>query len=477
MVLNQKYKIHHFHLKWQLYFVVLLSATLPLQAQQKTNTSPNIVFILADDLGYGDVGAYGQKLIKTPNIDALAKSGMKFTNFYAGSTVCAPSRATLMTGQHTGHTYIRGNGELSLRAQDTILPQLLKHKGYVNGMVGKWGLGLESTTGAPENKGWDFFTGHLHHVEGHYQQSDSVWKIINGESTKVAVPKGTYLNELFTSEAVKFIEYNKKVPFFLYVSFTLPHAELVVPQKYVKLYQKEDRSSVFNNETLHPTGRHYGAQPQPKAAYAAMVTQMDDYIGRILQQLKTQGLENNTIVIFTSDNGTHAEGGRTRKDAFETFQSSGPLKGIKRDLYEGGIRIPFIVKWPAKVKAAATSNMAAAFWDVLPTLAAAAGLQQMKSNGISFLPTLLQQPQNMQHKYLYWEFYEGGFKQAIRQGDWKAIRFYKGTKPDRTELYNLKYDIGEMTNLASNQPSKVTELEALMDKAHTPSQSTLFQIK
>ncbi|MGV3656634.1 MAG: sulfatase-like hydrolase/transferase, partial [Chitinophagaceae bacterium] len=398
-------------------------------------------------------------------------------DFYAGSTVCAPSRAALMTGQHTGRTYIRGNGELPLRTQDTILPQRLKQAGYVNGMVGKWGLGLQGTEGAPEKKGWDFFTGHLHHVEGHYQQGDSIWKIVNGLSTKVAVPKGTYLNEWFTDDALKFIEHNKNQPFFLYVSYTLPHAELVVPQQYVKMYQNENGSSIFENEVPHPSGRHYGAQPQPKAAYAAMVSQMDDYIGRILQQLKKNGLEKNTIVIFTSDNGTHAEGGRTKQDAAQPFGSSGPLKGIKRDLYEGGIRVPFIVQWPAAIKPNTTSGFVGAFWDLLPTFTDIAQMPLKSEDGISFLPAMLRQPQQAQHEYLYWEFYEGGFKQAVRQGSWKAIRFYKGTQPVRTELYNLERDIAEEKDLAMQYPSKIKELEALMDKARTPSESPQFQIR
>lgn len=460
-----------------LLMVVTLLVMLPVQAQKKADNPPNIVFILADDLGYGDVGAYGQRYIKTPNIDAMAKRGMKFTDFYAGSTVCAPSRAALMTGQHTGRTFIRGNGEVPLRAQDTILPQRLKQVGYVNGMVGKWGLGQKGTTGEPEKKGWDFFTGHLHHVEGHYQQSDSIWKLVNGVSQKVAVPKGTYLNELFTTDAISFIQQNKNKPFFLYVSYTLPHAELVVPPQYMQAYQQGDGSSLFAPEKEHPSGQHYGPQPQPKAAYAAMITSMDDYIGRILTALKQNGIDQNTIVIFTSDNGTHAEGGRTREHAFQTFQSSGPLKGIKRDLYEGGIRIPFIVQWPARIKQNTVSSFAGAFWDVLPTLSSAAGIREAQGDGISFLPTLLQQPRQPEHECLYWEFYERGFKQAVRQGDWKAIRFYKEGQPDRTELYNLKEDIGEKNNLAAANPQKVAAMEALMDRARTPSESPLFQIK
>ncbi|HUC79578.1 MAG TPA: arylsulfatase [Flavisolibacter sp.] len=450
---------------------------IALKAQTKKESLPNIIFILADDLGYGDIGPYGQQKIKTPHLDQLAKEGMRFTDFYAGSTVCAPSRASLMTGQHTGRTYIRGNGELPLRQQDSVLPQYLKQKGYVNGMVGKWGLGLENTTGVPEKKGWDFFVGHLHHVEGHYQQSDSVWKMNKGESKKLPVPKGTFLNELFTTAAIDFIQQNKKKPFFLYVSYTLPHAELVVPNKYLQQYQDDAGNSLFAPEKAQPAGQHYGVQPHPKAAYAAMVTSMDDYIGNILQQLKKLGLEKNTIVVFASDNGTHVEGGRRMQDAAEFFNSSGPLRGIKRDLYEGGIRIPFIVKWPGRVPADSTSNFIGAFWDVLPTFAAISKAKVSNTDGLSFLPALKGQAQTAQHEFLYWEFYENGFKQALRKGEWKAIRFYKNGKRDRTELYNLNEDLGEKIDLSKTYTDKVTELEALMDKAHRPSESKLFQIK
>jgi arylsulfatase A-like enzyme len=459
------------------FFFIAFLFCLVLQAQTKKERLPNIIVILADDLGYGDIGPYGQQKIKTPNLDRLAKEGMRFTDFYAGSTVCAPSRASLMTGQHTGRTNIRGNGELPLRPQDSILPQVLKQKGYVNGMVGKWGLGLQNTAGAPEKKGWDFFVGHLHHVEGHYQQSDSVWKIIGGESKKVQVPKGTYLNELFTTSAIDFIKQNQNRPFFLYVSYTLPHAELVVPEKYLKQYQDADGNSLFAPEKAHPAGQHYGPQLQPKAAYAAMVTSMDDYIGKLLQQLKKNGLDKNTIVVFASDNGTHIEGGRRMQDATEIFRSSGPLKGIKRDLYEGGIRIPFLVKWPGHVPANSTSQYTGAFWDLLPTVAAIAGAKVSHTDGISFLPALKRKSQQDQHEFLYWEFYEQGFKQAIRKGEWKAIRFYKDARPLRTELYNLANDIGETTDLSQAHPEKVNELEALMEAAHKPSESKLFQIK
>lgn len=442
-------------------------------AQQK----PNIIFILADDLGYADVGCYGSTVIKTPNIDRLAKSGMRFTNFYAGSTVCAPSRASLMTGQHIGHTTIRGNGEVPLTETDTILPQVLQQVGYTNGMVGKWGLGLEGTSGAPERKGWNFFSGLLHHVEGHYQHPDSAWQLVNGKSKKIKIPAYKYSNEWFKDEALRFIENNQQQPFFLYVSFTLPHAELVMPEKFLTPYLNTDGSSKFANEKPQKNGLHYGPQPYPKAAYAAMVTQMDSYVGEIMQQINKLKLDQNTIIIFASDNGTHAEGGRTKDDAINVFKSSGKFRGIKRDLYEGGIRVPFIVNWKGKLKAGTNNHFIGAFWDMLPTLSAIAGTNNnLPVDGISFLPSLLNKPQQ-KHEHLYWEFYEDGFKQAVRKDNWKAIRFYRAKNIDRTELYDLKKDIGETKNIAVQYPAIVKQMETIMDNQHEKSLHPLFQIK
>ncbi|OKL40096.1 arylsulfatase [Pontibacter flavimaris] len=442
-----------------------------------TAAKPNIVFILADDLGYGDIGPYGQTKIKTPNLDKMAEQGRRYTQFYAGSTVCAPSRAALMTGQHTGHGYIRGNGEVPMRATDIALPKLLKESGYTTGMVGKWGLGLEGTTGVPEQQGWDFFTGHLHHLEGHKQQADSLWRLADGTSTKVPVPQGSFVNDIFTEDALAFIEEQKSNPFFLYVSYTLPHAELKVQDKYMQPYLTADGGSIFAPEVAQKPGQWYGPQPYPKAAYAAMVTAMDDYVGQIMQKLKEQGLAENTLVIFTSDNGTHIEGGRTLADAMEAHKSSGPLRGVKRDLYEGGIRVPFIAYWEGKIKPG-TSDYIGAFWDLLPTFTQLAGSASPESiDGISIVPDLLGKKEQPQHQALYWEFGEGGFKQAVRQGDWKAIRFYKNGQPERTELYNLSTDIGEQNNLAAANPEKVKELEQLMEQMRTPAENPLFQIK
>ena len=422
---------------------------------------PNIVFILADDLGYGDLGVYGQRHIHTPNLDSLALGGMRFTNFYSGSTVCAPSRASIMTGQHTGHLRIRGNGEFPLREEDRIIPEYLRQRGYVNGMVGKWGLGLQGTTGLPELKGWDYFAGHLHHIEGHQQLIDSVWEMRNGTSVKTGLPDGSFANEYFTSRALEFIRQNTHRPFFLYVSYTLPHAGLVAPQQYMDRYLDSNDQSVFPDESAWTQSWYY-KQEFPKAAYAAMVTEMDDYVGKIMQTLKDQGLDENTLVLFASDNGTHIEGGRTRQDV-EMFQSSGPLRGTKRDLYEGGIRVPFIARWPGKVPFGTVNHTPGAFWDLLATFTDAAGMQAPGQDGISLLPALLQQPEGGSRRAFYWEFNEGGFKQAIRYGNWKAIRFYDGARPSRTELYNLDYDQAEQENLAGKYPSLVRVLEAMMD--------------
>ncbi len=438
---------------------------------------PNIVFILADDMGYGDLGCYGQQLIKTPNINKLAKEGKRFTDFYAGSTVCAPSRASLMTGQHTGHVSVRGNGEVPLSVTDSVIPQMLKQKGYTNGMVGKWGLGLAGSTGAPENKGWDFFSGHLHHVEGHYQRPDSAWQTVDGRSTKIKIPPGMYANDWFNQSALSFIRQNQHQPFFLYVSYTLPHAELVVPQQYLQRYLTKKGSSKFAPETAQHAGQHYGPQPFPKVAYAAMVSQVDDYVGQIMQLLKKLKLDKNTLVILASDNGTHTEGGRRLKDVTEFFQSSGPLRGTKRDLYEGGIRVPFIARWNGTIKANTSTDYTGSFWDLLPTFSNITNTHAPANDGTSLLPVLLSEAPLHNNRPLYWEFYENGFKQAVRKGHWKAIRFYKETIPVRTELYDLKKDIAEKNDLATQFPLIVKEMELVMDASHVTSRNPLFQIK
>ncbi|SKB70767.1 Arylsulfatase A [Salegentibacter holothuriorum] len=444
----------------------------------KEDKKPNIVFIMADDLGIGDLGVYGQDVFKTPNIDQLATEGMKFENFYAGSTVCAPSRAALLTGQHTGSTQVRGNGEFPLDPDKKIIPEILKEQGYTTGMYGKWGLGLKGSTGSPEKRGWDEFLGHLHHVDAHFQRPDSLDVIQNGKLVREKTPENSYANELFTDAAVDFIEErDAKEPFFLYLSFTIPHAELVVPDNFIQKHLTEDGNSKYEPEEAWPEGRHYAGQKYPKAAYAALVESIDAYVGRVMEVLKEKGYDENTMVVFTSDNGTHLEGGRRQADV-DFFKSSGEHRGVKRDLYEGGIKEPFIVRWPAVVEAGTTSDFKGAFWDVYPTFSEIAGVSINKEaiDGISFLPTLKNSGEQKQHDYLYWEFHEFGGKQALLKGDWKVIRLNVNENPQApVELYNIAQDPAESKNLAESNPEKAKELQTLMDSVRTP--NTNFNFK
>jgi arylsulfatase A-like enzyme len=428
----------------------------PLFAQTAVR-KPNIILIIADDLGYGDVGAYGQKMIKTPNIDRMAAEGTKFTQFYAGSTVCAPSRCALMTGLTTGHCVIRGNAKVDLRPTDVTIPEVMKTAGYTNGMVGKWGLGAEGTTGAPTNQGLDFFYGFIDQTMAHNSwpsflvRNDQRVKLNNVVPNEgrygqgVASEKNDFAPALMQAEALKFIEANKDRPFFLNISNTLPHA---------------------NNEARITEVPDYGIYkemdwPESQKAYAAAVTLLDAYVGQVMDKIKSLGLENDTLILFTSDNGTHQEGANNAT----FFNSSGPLRGMKRDMYEGGIRVPLIARWPGKVAAGKTDETVWAMWDFLPTFAELAGAAvTAPTDGISFAPTLLGQTQARQHEYLYWEFHEGGFSQAIRAGDWKIIRSRSGT-----ELYNLKEDLGETRNIAEQNQQVVERLSRLLTSSRTDS--------
>lgn len=445
--------------------------TSPVPSQR--TKQPNIIFILADDLGYGDLGCYGQRHIKTPNLDRMAAEGMRFTDFYTGSTVCAPSRAVLMTGQHTGHTYIRGNGEIPLREQDEILPQWLKKAGYTTALFGKWGLGNVRQSGSPEKKGWDTFYGLTHHVAAHYQQPDTLWQIQQKTLVPVANTKKEYANELFTQQALGYLEKAGERPFFMYLALTIPHAELRLPRPQLTPYLTADGSSIFAPEKPWADGQHYGGQPTPKAAYAGLVTAVDQYVGLLMQKLEERGLAENTVVFFASDNGTHAEGGRTLADvAF--FNSSGPLRGIKRDLYDGGIRTPFLARWKGKIPAGKVSSHIGAFWDIAPTALELAGSKPTApTDGISFVPTLLAKKNQKQHPYLYWEFYERGFDQAIRKEQWKAIRTSRNQ--NKMELYDVRKEPAEQTDLADQYPEVAREMVRLMDT--TPTKSPIFPLK
>jgi arylsulfatase A-like enzyme len=424
---------------------------------------PNILFILADDLGYGDLGCYGQKQIQTPVIDRLAAEGIRFTQCYAGSTVCAPSRCCLMTGLHTGHARIRGNAAVPLEPDDVTVAEILRQAGYATGVVGKWGLGEPGTTGIPSRKGFGEFFGYLNQRHAHNSYPEFLWKNEqkyplegNVEKNGVSSRRAQFSNDLFTREALSFIDRHSKGPFFLYLAYTVPHAN-------------NERGAAEGNGIEVPSDAPYSDRPWPAAQknYAAMITRMDADIGRIMKRLRDLGIDDHTIVFFSSDNGPHKEGGADPT----FFRSAGPLRGIKRDLYEGGIRVPMIVRWPGRVKAGAVSDQVWAFWDFLPTAAELAGLPAPpKIDGISIAPTLLGEkaagrPQR-DHEFLYWEFHEGGFRQAVRMGNWKAVRLAPN-KP--LELYDLKSDIGEGHNVAGEHPDVVAKMEARLKEARTPS--------
>ncbi|MDO4781909.1 MAG: arylsulfatase [Capnocytophaga felis] len=446
----------------------LFSGVLLAQKEQK----PNIIFILADDMGYGDIEPYGQKIVKTPHLSKLANEGMTFTDFYAGSTVCAPSRASLLTGQHTGRTKVRGNGEFPLDENKKIFPELLKEAGYQNAIFGKWGMGLKDSGSTPLTRGFDAFAGFLHHMEAHRQTPDTLDCIENGKIIRKPLAKGTYANEIFITETLDFIRDNaSKNPFFIYLSLTVPHAELSVAQHYMKKQLDENKNSIHPNEKNFKGG-HYGAQKFPKAAYAAMVNGIDDYVGQISALVEKLGIERNTVIVFSSDNGTHIEGGRTLDDV-AYFQSSGIYRGTKRDLYEGGIREPFIVQWKGTVPPNTKSDFQGAFWDIYPTFAEMAGIRVDKNDpidGISFMNTLKGNKKQKKHKYLYWEFYEFGGKQAVRYKNWKAVRVnVDKDKNAPIELYDLSKDPSETNNIAGKYPKMIKKLTKFMEKSRTSS--------
>lgn len=421
---------------------------LRLKAQGK----PNIIFILADDLGYGDLGCYGQKRIKTPNLDRLAAEGMRFTQCYAGSTVCAPSRASLMTGRHTGHARIRGNERVPLKPEDVTVAETLKQLGYATGIIGKWGLGNEGTTGIPNKQGFDEWFGYLDQVHAHNYYPDHLWR--NERQwplgANAAGQKGEYSHDFFTRAALNFLKMNQKRPFFLYLAYTIPHAN-------------NELGSKTGNGMETPGDAPYSSEkwPQPEKNKAAMITRLDGDIGKILDKLKELKLDQDTVILFSSDNGPHKEGGVDPR----FFDSSGPLRGIKRDLYEGGIRVPMIARWPGRIKAGALSDQVWAFWDFLPTATELAGGKPPGNvDGISFAPTLFGQKQTNQHEFLYWEFHESGTKQAVRMGDWKAVRL----APDKPlEVYNLTSDPGEKEDVAAGHSEVVRKIEDYLANARS----------
>jgi len=440
---------------------------------------PNIIYILADDLGYGDLGCYGQEKFATPHLDQLASDGIRFTRHYSGSTVCAPSRSVLMTGLHTGHTPIRGNQEVKPEGQWPMptsaetLAERLKEAGYVTGAFGKWGLGYPGSEGDPVNQGFDRFFGyncqryaHRYYPEYLWENEEKVYLEGNDWSTMES-----YAPDLIQQKTIDFIRENRDTSFFAFVPIVIPHAELVVPDD--EIYQQY-LGKFPETPFVGRAGADYGpdmvismycSQENPHATFAAMVHRIDRYVGEIVKAVEELGLSENTIIMFTSDNGPHMEGGADPR----FFNSNGGLRGFKRDLYEGGVRVPFIVAWPGTIVPGGESDHPSAFWDLFPTLADLTGFELEETDGISFLPELLggEQPE---HKFLYWEFHERGGKQAILMDDWKAIRLNVGKDPHGPiELYNLENDPSEEHNVADAHPDLVETFARLMEEEREPS--------
>lgn len=427
---------------------------------------PNIVLVQADDLGYGDLSAYGQANFRTPALDRLAAGGIRFTQYYAGSTVCAPSRTALMTGLHTGHAWIRGNGEIPLREEDRTVAMALRDAGYRTAVIGKWGLGKPGTGGQPDKKGFEYSFGFLDHRHAHRQFTDHLYR--NGAPVATDV-EHDYVNDLFTREASTFIESPDARPFFLYLNYTVPHAELRVPEESLAPMRGKFPEQPFVNAAADArltgpddTSLGYRSQPTPKAAFAAMIVRMDRDIGSLADLIHARGLDRRTLFMFISDNGPHREGGAD--PAF--FKSAGGLRGIKRDLYEGGIRVPMIASWPGTIPPGRVNAQPWAHWDVFPTLAEIAGAKTPAGlDGISMARALAGHSQPT-HEFFYWEFHERGFQQAVRMGRWKAVRLSKAAG---LELYDLQVDPHEEHDVAAAHQDVVTTIEQYLRSARTES--------
>lgn len=454
---------------------LVVAAILVFSCVSSQAAGPNLIWIMADDLGYGDLGCYGQQVIQTPHLDRMALEGMRFTQFYAGATVCAPSRSVLMTGQHHGHTRVRGNaGAANPRAQalqssDVTVAKVLQQAGYRTALIGKWGLGDvgAAETGLPRKQGFDQFLGYLNQRHAHNHFPDFLWRNeerfslpnvvtpVGGDGAGYATRAVVFADDLFAEESLKFVAANKSQPFFLYWAMVIPHAN-------------NERTRVLKNGAQVPDFGPYAGQdwPEPDKGQAAMITRLDGYVGRMLATLRELGLDKNTLVIFTSDNGPHNESNHN----LARFEPSGPLTGIKRSLTDGGIRVPMIAWWPGRVAAGVETNHPAYFGDWMATAAELAGTKTPDScDSISFVPTLLGKPESqVRHEFLYWEFHEGGFRQAaLYQGRWKGIR--SGGPDSPITLYDQQSDIAEKTNVAAGHPEIVSKLDQYLRQARSAS--------
>lgn len=433
------------------------------------DTRPNIIYILLDDAGYGDLSCYGQQKFATPHIDRLAAEGIRFTNHYSGSTVCAPTRCCLMTGVHTGHSYVRGNrevkpeGQAAMPADIVTMPRLLRKAGYATGAFGKWGLGAPGSPSDPAEH-FDLFYGYNCQRQAHNYYPTHLWK--NRE--KVPLDGRTYTAPLIMDEALQFVRDHREQPFFAFLPLTIPHAAMHAPEEEMAPWRK--KFPQFEEKI----GRYSGPQVRnPIAGFAAMMTLMDEGVGELMSLLKELNIDEKTIVLLSSDNGPHKEGGHD--PIF--FDSNGPLKGHKRDVYEGGIRAPLIARWPGHIAAGRVSDHISAHWDMLPTFCELAQIDVPAAiDGLSMVRELTGQPHQPQHEFLYWEFYERGGKRAVRFGDWKAVqRNLQGVQQqDGIELYNLASDIGEEQDIAAEHPAEVQRAAAMFLEAHQPSEFWSF---
>lgn len=471
------------------FFALFFLVPLIAKAQEQ-KIKPNIIYIYADDLGYGELGSYGQTKIKTPNLDRMAKEGMRFTQHYSGAPVCAPSRSILMTGKHAGHSYIRGNyelggfadslegGQMPLHEGAYTIAKMLKEKGYQTGLVGKWGMGVTGTTGSPLNHGFDYYYGVLDQKQAHNFYPTHLWENDKWDALNNPVfsvhgkidPKTAtdadfekfrgkdYAPAKFTQKALSFIESNKKQAFFLYLPYTLPHLALQAPEEYVKKYKGQ-----FDEKPYY--GEHgYAPNKYPLSTYAAMITYLDDQVGLIMERIKKLGLDENTIIMFSSDNGASFSAGVDTK----FFNSVSGLRGLKMELYEGGIRVPFIARWPNHIKANTVSNHVSVQFDIMPTLAELTGSTIKGTDGKSMLPELLgQSASQKKHEFLYFEYPENGGQLAVRIGNWKGVKMNVRKNPKgKWELYDLAADNYERNNLAEKYPEIIEKMNAIVKREH-----------
>ena len=440
--------------------------------ERLTPGKPNIIFIMADDLGYAELGCYGQKRIETPHIDRLAAEGMRFTDYYSGSAVCAPARCNLLTGRHGGHAYIRSNsevgewdsfrGQLPLPAQTLTVAELLKRQGYVTGAFGKWGLGEVGSTGDPLNQGFDRFFGyncqrHAHNLYPKYLIGDRGQVALEGNTRGLTGDR--YAPQAIADELLAFIRENKDRPFFAYYPTVIPHLALQVPEADLSQYKGRWPETPY-------TGKSYLPHPTPRACYAAMISFLDRQVGRLMELLRQEGLDRNTVVFFTSDNGTSGLKDQVDSDFFE---SVGPLRGLKGSLYEGGIRVPMIARWPGPIQPGSVSDYPAAHYDVPATLAEIAGAEPPETDGVSLLPTLLSRLAGQgRREYLFWDYAGGGGQLAVRMGRWKGVKRGLMKSPNvPLELYDLETDVGERRNIVAEHPEIAARIERIMVEART----------